>query len=120
MTMSASEQNQYRGGVLGDAYGSGVQTAEAARPIPSSMTELASAIGDLETAARALAGRISPLLPAGSPFSRVDKQLASEGQGAAPVPRPVRSHFCDELQSRIYQLRSITSSINEMVKGSEL
>jgi hypothetical protein len=32
----------------------------------------------------------------------------------------VRSHLCDELQTRIYQLNSLTASINEMVKGVEI
>lgn len=98
----------------------GAQAIDAQRPVASSMTELASAIGDLETAARALAGRVSPMLPAGSPFERNEKEAAATlGQGTS-VPRPVRSHFTDELQSRIWSLNAITASINEMVKSIEL
>jgi hypothetical protein len=81
------------------------------------MTQLASQVGDMETALRALAGRISPLLPAGSPFERAEKLAGNSVQAA---PKPVRSHLCDELQTRIYQLNSLTASINEMVKGVEI
>lgn len=73
------------------------QQADEVRPIASTMIALASAIGDLETAARALAGRISPLLPAGSPFSRAEKEAALTGHGTQ-APRPVRSQLNDELQ----------------------
>lgn len=96
------------------------QATEAQRPVASTMTDLSSAIGDLETAARALAGRISPLLPSGSPFSRNEKEAAMQNMNAQNVPRPVRSPFNNELSDRVYALRSITSSINEMVKGIEL
>lgn len=90
---------------------------EESRPVTSTMTEIASAVGDLETAIRALAGRISPLLPAGNPYNRVD---GSKGEAGTSVPRPVRSHFNDQLQTRLYELRGITASVNEMVKGIEL
>lgn len=95
------------------------QTPAEVRPAVSSMTELASCIGDLETALRALAARVSPLLPSGSPFERPTKD-AVQGAQTNAAPRPVRSHFTDELQSRIYALRSITSSVNEMIQGIEI
>jgi hypothetical protein len=95
---------------------SGSIATESERPIAQTMTQLASQVGDLETALRALAGRISPLLPAGSPFDRPQRETAT----ANAVPQPVRSHLCDELHSRVYQLRELTGSINEMVKSVEL
>ena len=96
-------------------YGNAPQT-ESPRPVQNDMAELASTIGDLESAVRALCGRISSLVPSGDPYSRVEKA----GQGVQSVPRPVRSHFGDELQNRIHELRGITASINEVVKGIEL
>jgi hypothetical protein len=90
---------------------------EEQRPVAASMNELASSIGNLETALRSLAGRVSPLLPAGSPFERGDKMAPPTGTS---TPRPVRSNFTDELQSRIYALNSLTGSVNEMVKSIEL
>lgn len=93
------------------------QTNEEARAVTRTMTDLASGIGDLETALRALAGRISPLLPAGSPFERAQKV---NEVNATVVPVPVRSAHCDELHNRVYQLRSITAAVNEMVKSVEI
>ena len=102
-------------------YGMGAQALaqETSRAFPNAMTELASQLGDLETALRALAGRISPLLPAGSPFERAEK-LAGQNISAPAVPQPVRSQLADELYSRIHALRSLTGSVNEMVKSVEI
>lgn len=95
------------------------QAIEAERGIPVAMTQLASALGDLETAARALAGRISPLLPAGSPFERTEKYLQETNQ-ATNVPQPARSGLCSDLHARIYGLQAITANLQQMVKGIEI
>lgn len=112
MNSRAQSQNAY----LGD-----VAQTEADRAIPQAMTQLAETVGALETAARALAGRISRLIPGGSPFERSEK-LASMQQTAQPggAPVAVRSHHCDELHTRIYELCEITARIKEMVKGVEV
>ena len=83
------------------------------RAVPQVMTEIACALGDLETAVRALGGRISPLLPAGDPFGHPNKETAS-------TPKPVRSHFCDELHNRLYVIQGITERVNEMVRSLEM
>jgi hypothetical protein len=93
------------------------QTAEAERAIPAAMTELASAVGDLETAMRALGGRISPLLPSGNPYERAEKVGENN---ALPAPRPVRSHLCDQLHTRIHELRGVTVNLQQMLKGIEI
>lgn len=93
---------------------------EADRAIPRALTELASALGDLETAARAVAGRIQYAIPGGSPFDRLEKEMASKVGNSPSAPQPVRSHICDELHTRIYQLRQVTARLNEMAQGVEL
>ncbi len=91
------------------------QVSESPRAFSSAMAELATAIGDLETAARALAGRISPLLPAGDPYNRIGK----DGAQTSP-PKPVRSPLCDEVHSRTWSIRAITERLEEMVKSVEI
>lgn len=87
------------------------------RAIPRAMAGLASAIGDLESATRALAGRVSRLIPGGSPFDSVGK----ERQGrTTTVATAIRSHHCDELENRACELSEITARINEMVQNIEV
>ena len=87
------------------------------RAIAKSMTELASCIGDLDTAVRALAGRISPMLPGGSPFNVAVKDVPAE---MPPPVRAVQLRHNDELQSCIYSLREITGTLGGIVSSIEI
>jgi hypothetical protein len=92
--------------------------AEPDRAVAQAMAELASAIGDLETAARALGGRTSALIPGGSSVFSIGAAVKDTGQ--VSVPKPLRSPHCCELQDRTFQLREITDRINDMVKQIEI
>lgn len=92
---------------------------EAQRAISSSMTELASTCGDLESEVRRLASRIRVALPGGSPFDMQDKQSAVAPSNPN-TPAPVRSQLTDQLQSRIYQLRQLAQTVSGIVERIEL
>lgn len=86
---------------------------EADRAIPTTMRDLTEAIGELESAVRAMCGRISPLLPAGDPFAN------KTGEGTN-TPRPVRSEFCESLAGRLAEVRGITAYVNQVVRSIEI
>lgn len=91
-------------------------TVEPSRAVSQTMVELASAVGDLETALRALAGRIGPLIPGGAVVEDAGRTI----QTAVNTPKAVRSPHCEELQTRVYQLGAITGSIQRMVENIEI
>lgn len=97
----------------------GQQTAESERAISLAMTSLASQIGDLRTVARDLARRIAPLTPAGSPFDRADKAAAAIAMGSN-TPKAVRSTHCEQLDTRVYELRELTEALQSIVRSIEI
>jgi hypothetical protein len=101
-----------------NAAGQTLPTTSDERAISRSMTVLASSLGDLETAARALLERVSPMIPGGSPFNH--EQATKLAGGVTSAPQPVRSDFCAALDSRIYQIREITERLNEAARTVEV
>ncbi len=87
------------------------------RAIAQRMSSLASQIGDLRTVARNLANRVSPMIPGGSPFEM--DRIAKAAPGAN-VPTPVRSPHCEQLDSRIYELRELTENLESIVRSIEI
>lgn len=87
------------------------------RAIARAMTQLASSISEVETAARDILSRVGPLIPGGSPFER-DRAVMPPTAGN--VPQPVRSSFCEAIDSRIYQLTQIAERLNEAARSVEL
>lgn len=93
------------------------QQTEDARAVTQAMTQLACVLSDLDTAVRTIAGRISPLLPAGSPYNRIDSAKQSAQEMAAKV---VRSQLCEQIHDRIAHINTITVALNEMSKSVEI
>ena len=100
-------------------YSNVPQTTEAERAIAVAMSDLASRIGDLRTISRELANRISPLLPGGSPFDRIEKAASAMAPNVTS-PKAVRSAHCEQLDSRIYELRELTETLQGIVGNIEI
>ena len=96
-----------------------VTPEESPRAIESSMTELASICGDLESEVRSLSRRIARAIPGGSPFDVIDKQPPVPGVTSTQIA-PAHSHLTDQLQARIAQLGHLARTISGMVERIEL
>lgn len=87
------------------------------RAISAAMSNLAAQVGDLRTVAMQLAHRISPLIPGGSPWDQPQKALLGN---VANTPTPVRSHHCEEIETRTTDLRALTDDLQKILHSIEI